>query len=438
MRTSFSSNYPRMNRNMISRRNFVAGTVGVLSAARFSSADPTRESAVSVRAITRGPKHHWYGYYDKQAFDETNRYVLSNEVDFEHRTPRPDDVIRVGMVDMGDGDQWIELGKSSAWGWQQGCMLQWRPGSNDEVVWNDREDGHYVCRVLNVKTRKTRTLTRPIYTLSGDGKWAITADFARIQRMRPGYGYVGLQDAFHQQRAPEESGVWKMNMETGESELIFSLADVAEIKHQGQDLADHWHYFNHLLISPDSSRFIVLHRWRKNQGAGEKAGPVGGFTTRMFTVAMDGGERYILDPSGHTSHFIWRDPQHICAWTRPKGQKSAFYIFKDQTDEVAIVGDGVMTLNGHNTYLPGHNNEWILNDTYPDRKDRKQTLYLYHVPSGRRVELGRFHSPPKYSGEWRCDLHPRSSNDGKLISFDSPHTGGGRQVHVVDISSIVG
>ena len=39
-----------------------------------------------VRAITRGPKFHWFGYYDKLQFDPSMRYVLSNEVDFEHRS----------------------------------------------------------------------------------------------------------------------------------------------------------------------------------------------------------------------------------------------------------------------------------------------------------------------------------------------------------------
>ena len=40
-----------------------------------------------VRAITRGPRFHWFGYYDKLQFDPTNRYVLGMEVDFEHRSP---------------------------------------------------------------------------------------------------------------------------------------------------------------------------------------------------------------------------------------------------------------------------------------------------------------------------------------------------------------
>jgi len=427
------------NERLTRREALQAIAVGVYAAgAPTIGWTATAQQLPPVRTITQGPKFHWFGYYDKREFDPTNRFVLSNEVDFEHRTPRADDVIRVGMVDTRQNDKWIELGQSNAWGWQQGCMLQWRPNSKNEVVWNDRQDERYVSHILNVETGKQRTLPRPIYTLSPDGRWAITADFARIQRMRPGYGYVGLQGRYPQQRAPEDSGVWKMNLETGDSELIFSLADAARIQYQGQSLEDKWNYFNHLLISPDSSRFIVLHRWRESTGDGPDAEPTGRFTTRMFTVNMDGSERYILDPSGYTSHFIWRDPQHVCAWTKPEGKPAAFYLFKDQTRDVDIVGEGVMTRNGHNTYVPGTDNEWILNDTYPDRKTREQTPYLFHVPSNRKVVLGHFVSPPVYSGEWRCDTHPRSSNDGKTVAIDSPHTGAGRQVHLIDISGIIG
>ncbi len=158
----------------------------------------------------------------------------------------------------------------------------------------------------------------------------------------------------------------------------------------------------------------------------------------MFTVGMDGSDRFVLDPSGYTSHFIWRDSKHVCAWTKPKDKPAAFYLFRDQSDENEIVGEGVMTRNGHNTYVPNTDNEWILNDTYPDKKTRAQKPYLFHVPTGRKVELGHFRSPPEYTGEWRCDTHPRSSNDGRMVAIDSPHNGAGRQLHLIDISRIIG
>ena len=99
------------------------------------------------------------------------------------------------------------------------------------------------------------------------------------------------------------------------------------------------------------------------------------------------------------------------------------------------VGNGVMTQNGHCSYLPG--NEWILNDTYLGR-DRLQHVYLYNVKTGKKVPPGSFRSPMVYAGEWRCDTHPRFSPDGKSVVIDSPHGGNGRQMYLIDVSNFVG
>ena len=99
----------------LSRREWIKMTAGVLAAAPFISGRELQAAAIKpqTRVITHGPKHHWFGYYDKWEFDPTNRYVLGMEVDFEHRSPRPDDVIRIGMVDLQDGDRWIALDNAS-------------------------------------------------------------------------------------------------------------------------------------------------------------------------------------------------------------------------------------------------------------------------------------------------------------------------------------
>jgi hypothetical protein len=392
------------------------------------AADAASADLPPVRQITRGPKHHWFAYYDKLQFDPTGRYALGMEVDFEGRSPRPDDVIEMGMVDLEDGDRWTELGTSCAWGWQQGCMLQWVPGSATNVLWNDRQGDRFVCHILDTKTGDRRTIPTPVYCLSPDGRCAVTPDFARIQDMRPGYGYPGLPDAHAGDMAPADSGIWRVDLETGKRTLILSLADIAAFGDPHPTMEGAKHYVNHLLFSTDGSRFIFLHRWRPDGGKG-------GFVTRMFTATPDGRDLYVLDPSGHTSHFIWRDPGHVLAWTRPEGKPAGFYLFTDKTREVRRVGEGIMTRNGHCTYLPG--NEWILNDTYPQGKERLQHVYLFHVATGRRVPLGRFHLPPGYTGEWRCDTHPRSSPDGTTVCIDSPHTGQGRQLHLIAITGIV-
>jgi len=407
------------------RRSFLATSLAGLAACSQKS-KPNPAADVPLRIITKGPKHHWFSYYDKLQFDPTNRYVLCMEVDFEHRTPTIDDTIRIGMVDLEDNDRWIDLDQSNAWGWQQGCMLQWVPGSEFEVIFNDREDGVYVSRILDVKTGKKRTVPHPVYSVSPDGKSAVTPDFRRIQDVRPGYGYVGAPDPHSDDLAPEDSGIFHIDLETGESKLILSLAQISETGQLPNPEHGIKHYFNHLLFSPDGSRFIALHRWRY---------PKGNRLTRMITANSDGSDVRIVDGNGYTSHFIWRDPTHILAWSDQPSHGRAFYLFEDGTDKVEAIGSDVMQQDGHCTYLPGHNNEWILNDTYPDEQ-RLQHPYLYHVLSGRKVELAAIHSPEQYTGEWRCDTHPRHSRDGKLVCFDSPHQDQGRQLHLVDISQI--
>jgi hypothetical protein len=245
------------------------------------------------------------------------------------------------MVDLKNGDRWIDLDSTRAWNWQQGCMLQWLPQKDDAVVRNDREGNQFVSRILHVNTGKTRTLPHPVYTLSPDGKTAISPDF-----------------------------------------------------------------------NTDGSRFFFLHRWRN------PAQPITKFQTRAFTCNREGQEWYCLDPYGGTSHFIWRDPEHILAWAWHPSYNEKFYLYKDLTPQVEVVAPAEMPQNGHISYVPGTDNQWVLNDTYPDR-ERYQHPYLFHLAKRRKVPLGDFYSPPAYGGEWRCDTHPRMSRDGTMVCIDS-------------------
>ena len=430
---AMNGNTPSWSRRKFLLQCSLGGAYCVLQPHRLLAAgDGGKGSFPPVRAITRGPRFHWFGYYDKLQFSPDGRFVLGNEVDFEGRSPTPDDWIRVGMVDLQDNDRWIELGRTRAWNWQQGCMLQWLPDDGHTVIWNDRERDRFVARLCDVRTREIRTLPAPIYTLSPDGRTAIAPDFRRLNDCRPGYGYAGIPDPWTAETAPAESGVWKMDLETGRQQLLFSIADARELPYAGpansafQPLAKHW--FNHLLFNTDGSRFFFLHRWRN------PSSPIRWFGTRAFTCDTSGRDWYCLDPNGKTSHFIWRDAQHILAWAWHPSHGQRFYLFEDRSDRVEVVGQDDMTVNGHNTYLPGTHNEWVLNDTYPDRQ-RDQHPYLYHPATRRKIELGAFHSPLPYQNEWRCDNHPRASRDGRFVCIDSPHAGG-RQMYLIDLRDL--
>lgn len=155
----------------------------------------------------------------------------------------------------------------------------------------------------------------------------------------------------------------------------------------------------------------------------------------MLTCAPDGRDIRVVDDCGVTSHFIWHDTAHILAWSCAHSSRGDFCMFDERTGESEPVGTRLMTEDGHVNCLPGA--EWLMNDTYPDA-NRVRTLYLYHMTRGERVDIGTFRSPRPYDGEWRCDLHPRLSPDGRRVSIDSVHEGHGRQIYLIDLNEVIG
>lgn len=401
---------------------------------------------LKINQLTDGPNQHWFGYYDKFQINTTGRYALANEVRPNMFTsPSYGDTINVGIIDLKNNNKWKAIGTSNAWSWQQGCMLQWVPNSKNKVIWNARENGKLVSILYNIDTGEKKILPKPIYTLDPRGKFALGTDFERLQHYRPGYGYATKGDVEYKTKAPKDNGIYKMDLETGEWKVILSYADVAAFPRPEGSVADNFHWINHLLLNPAGDRLIFLNRSRpyytmeeyQSHSAVKLQGD-NSYTTRAMTVNIDGSDLYALNDSGKFSHFIWDGTDKICAWAQPEDKENMYFcLFTDKTKQYKIVGEGVMTQNGHNTYVPHTNNEWILNDTYPDYTDRKQELYLYHIPTNKKVVLGRFFEPAEFKGEFRCDLHPRCNQQGTKVYFDSSHNGYKRQVYEVDIQHII-
>lgn len=418
-----------------------AGTAGVFSKrnlmAQNSESDgvlPLKPNAhARVTQLTQGPKFHWGAYYDQLHFDPTDRLVTSLEVGFQHRSPLPSDRIEVGLIDLQDGNRWNRIGSSLAWNWQQGPMFQWIPGRKTfeeaEVVWNDRDGDRFFAHAYCPATGKYRELPHAMYVIAPNGEYALFPDFARLNDTRPGYGYCGIPDPNANEAAPENAGIWRMDLKTGETKLLFSFRDVADIVPEGGYSKGAKHWFNHLLIAPDSKRFLFLHRWR---GEEECRGKWKGWKTRLMTANADGSGIYVLNPYDYTSHLVWRDAAHVIAHAERPDHGKSFYVFEDKTQNTTPVGCEIMKVDGHVSYLPHTNQEWILNDTYPD-KNRYQHPFIFHIPTETKIALGDFYLPPEFTGEWRCDLHPRASRDGRKVLVDSAHSGG-RQIYLIDLA----
>ncbi len=392
-----------------------------------------QKHSLTLRAVTGGSAHHWFGYYEKSPWDAGGRQLLAMEVDFADRPPAPDDRIRLGRIDLsGAGAGGFEpFAESRSWAWQTGCMLQWLPPAFEStVVYNVREGDRFASVIHDLGSGSKRTLPRPIFCLTPDGRSALSLSFERLQWTRPGYGYAGVADAFAEDPVPKEDGVWRMDLQSGNCELILSLPELAAAC-PSDDMAGMPQWVNHIQINTDGTRLALLHRYRRQSGRG--------CVTRLFTANLDGSDLYCLNPNRMTSHYDWRDAEHLLAWARtPDSSADApeqhYIFFRDRSRDYEVIAPDVLTSDGHCSYSPDR--RWVLSDTYPDRDDSKRTLFLYAPESGRRVDLGRYLAPEPYVGDMRCDLHPRWRRDGLAVAFDSVHEHT-RQLYVVDVQDIV-
>lgn len=381
--------------------------------------------------VTDGRGHYFFGYYDKCPWDETGRYILAQRAGFMDRPNTCDDELTLGLIDTHDGYKFEPFASSRAWCWQQGCMLQWLPTeAKRKVIYNQFDGDRYVAVIQDVFSGQATTLGFPIYAVSPDGRWAVSLNFARVNELRPGYGYKCLPDLNQQDRAPANDGIYRVDLFTGKSELIVSLDHLAAWDPPADasdpnDPVTHW--VNHLQVNPTSDRFLFLHRYKSAQDEFIR-------TTRLFTAEPNGERLYCVSDHQLVSHFDWRDSNHIIAFANRHGVGKRYFLFRDRADFVETAGQSLPQIDGHCTYSPDR--QWILTDTYPDPQDHCRTLLLYHIATDKLISVGRFYADPAYWDEIRCDLHPRFSRDGRKVCIDSIHEGS-RQMYVIDVGPVV-
>ena len=154
----------------------------------------------------------------------------------------------------------------------------------------------------------------------------------------------------------------------------------------------------------------------------------------LWTVNPDGSNLVCQIPFGNkVSHFYWRDESSILISSDVTG-KMQFLEFTDGKRDFKPFGAGILPRDGHASFSPDRN--WVVCDSYPKNPQRLAELMLYDIRRERKVVLGQFSSEEIFTGDIRCDLHPRWSSDGRLVTFDSVHEGS-RQIYLVNVEEIV-
>ncbi len=347
--------------------------------------------------------HYFFGYFDKFSWNAAGEHP-AHRVSFAGRQPRFGEAAEIGIL---RGGVFEKTAETRAWCWQQGSMLQWF--DEKRLIWNDVEGDHHAARLSD-----GTVFPHPVYTLSPDRRFALSLNFSRLDRERPGYGYPGLDDPSVEFGFPDFDGITLMDLRTGKSQLAVPLSKlIDEFPEPGMDSTVSW--VNHLLFSPDGRRFAFIHRWRV---FGPWGRGIRSYITRMFTANRDGSGLWKLPMAGHASHYTWISPDRLIVFSKTAGDGCNYHIYTVGSDKVETLAPaGRLPSDGHCSFSPDR--KLIMTDSYPDSNSRRE-LVLYNPASDSRYSLGFFFAPA-IPPPTRCDLHPRWSPDGRRISFDSFH-----------------
>lgn len=358
---------------------------------------------------------YFFGYYDKSPWDASDRYILCMRAKDTWSDVSPREKADILLIDTSlpeDNENRVKkIAETRAWNVQQSCMLQWLgPDFSSRILFNDYRDGQYVAVIKEIESGVEKVIPAPVYTVSADGRTALSLDFSRLYNLRPGYGYYNVPEKTGGIALPNATAVWRVNLENGDVQEILTYKDFAcfhprpEMKEEGVI-----HKVNHLMLNPSGKRFMILYRWFH----GERK------YTRLVTCNIDGSDMYILSDDDMVSHCFWKDDEHILAYENKKEYGVGYYLMKDKTQEYKHCWPELKS-DGHPSY--SLDRKWIVTDSYPDRA-RIQYLYIMKTECGNPKIVAKVFSPFKYNNDTRCDLHPRWNHAGDEICFDSVYEG---------------
>jgi len=365
-----------------------------------------RQEGQIVKLSPNDKFEYLFGYYNISPWDVQNRYVVFLRCVNAHKSVAPSEPAEITLLDMLT-NKYIIVGRTHAWNVQQGCMLQWMgPDFDKQIIYNDFRDGRYCSVILNVHSNIERVLSLPIYAVANNGQTALTLDFSRLHRLRKGYGYSNIEEVTKLDKLPDAPCIWHMDLETGEARPLLHYIDFANFETR-PEMRNAEHKVNHIMISPNGKRFMVLHRWLHGQKK----------YSRLVTCDLDGSGMYNVSDDNMISHCCWKNDYEILAFENKKNKGIGYYIMQDRTSNYERLWPDIIE-DGHPSYSP--NGEFVVTDTYPD----KRRVSAIRVMDGGGIHtIVRVFAPFRYDNDMRCDLHPRWSRDGKWICFDAAFEG---------------
>ncbi|RJF37995.1 glycosyl transferase [Pseudoalteromonas gelatinilytica] len=418
------SNFSPLERSLakvLSKVPFVKSIAKYFYARLVYLANSSPEKIVTSKKVDMlgvSAEETFFGYYDKSPINRNGLVLFYSTNSPTNKAPNLEPVtINVYCTET---CEIIFSIKTRAYNWQQGSRVHWV--SDDEFIFNDY-DSHsdsYYSRLFSVsKKLEIMSYSFPIQdTYQKD--YFLSINYERLMSLRPDYGYRNKKilskcDLYN----ANDDGIWKIDFKTNEANILISIDELCK-KFPNKLFANALHKINHVMISPNGENFIFMHRYLIN----------GQRFDRLFVCDKCGGNIKLLADNGMVSHCFWKGNNTIFGYLRGKGGKDGYWIIDiDNLEFTPFKNTLLETLGDGHPHVFG---DYFITDTYPN-KARMQKLLLGNFRTGNVEVIGEFFHGFSYSGESRCDLHPRFSIDGKYVFFDSVFTGK-RNLYKMEVS----
>ncbi len=383
----------------------------------------------TIRQVTHGPAHHFFGYIGhvgNTPWNGDGRYMVLLRTTFQDRMPESDEAADIVLLDTVD-DSVVKIEESRAWNPQQGTMLYWNPDARDtQFFFNDRDavTNRVFCVLYDIVKRRRVREFRLNDTPAGNsgvaqrGGYFLGLNYGRMDRLRKVTGYVGAHDWTANVAAPENDGIFKVDVATSNKTLLVSFATLAD---QVRDICPEVDsmplFINHTLWSRDDQRVLFYLRGNWNNRNPR--------LNELFTVHADGTHltRHQTFPGGHPEWGIHheiigsvdnRQVVYDVDQKRIVRELGSPDIFPRPEGDIALSPDGRRFVNGYKSESENH-------------------YVVYEMLSGNFTKVQGLDRGRQFRGNVRLDPSPCWRRDGMAIAVPAIAVDGTRQTFVIDV-----
>lgn len=401
---------------------FTGVAIALLSASLMASATPV------LKQITSGPAHHFYGYIGHAGntpWNASGRYMILLSVPFSDRMPSAEDAADILLLDMVREYSAVKVDETRAWNPQQGTMLYWNPEEPDsQFFFNDRDPRtqRIFCVLYDVdegrRVREYRFEDTPVGNsgVAQRGGFFLGLNYGRLDRLRKVTGYDNAYDWTEGECAPENDGVFKVNINSGEKTLLVSFAALAgALRETLPRMDDTALFINHTLWSRDDSYILFYVRGNWNL-----KGPR---TNEFFTMRNDGSclTRHEVFPGGHPE---WAGENTVIGAI---GGRQVIYNVDSKRIEREL-GDRRIFSNPEGDIALSPDAQWLVNGS----SQRDENVYvIYNMTNGAYFTTPGLKCGIHLKGDVRIDPAPCWRRDNNAIAVPGLAEDGTRQVFII-------